>query len=415
MKKNTSLAEVSVIGGIIGFPADCGFAFQLLKPEMFENKWLGDVFSICEQIKNGGGLPDIVMVEERLGTKEHRAALVKCVDTIPALEGFEGYCMAVFENWRRRTLTAELTEITLSRTGSAEMTAMLLTAAARQQAIESALADKTAVDFWGAVMRFIDSLCRPNDGIKTGWSALNRCTGGLRRKGFYIISGRPGRGKTDFALSLAVNIASAHRVTYCTMEMPTEQVMERIASRLAHVDGSKLRDKTLTPEEMDAVTSALGWQKEKLQLTIEEQQSLTVEDIEGKLLKHRAQVLIIDHIGLMKHTARKNRWESVADTSERLKKLALKHNVVIIALVQENRQAQKTASDISLKGSDNLSNDADGIFQMRSERPEKFLSGEAWVEAEVCVTKNRHGGCGTLKFYWQPQYHEWRVIDDRMA
>ena len=49
----------------------------------------------------------------------------------------------------------------------------------------------------------------------------------------------------------------------------------------------------------------------------------------------------------------------------------MKHNIVIIALVQEQRGAEGSKSSMSsLKGSDNITNDADGIFQIKSELPE---------------------------------------------
>ena len=198
-----------------------------------------------------------------------------------------------------------------------------------------------------------------------------------------------------------------------SMEMPSDQLMERVASRLAHVDSSVLRDKKPSPDQMEAVTKALSWAKEKTQLTIDEQTRITVEDVENKILRHNADVIFIDHVGLMQHVQRKNLWESIADTSQRLKELAKKHNVVIIALVQENRAANKAADSTSLKGSDNLTNDADGILQMRSDPPKEFITGDRWIDAEVHITKNRHGGCGILKYYWWPQYHDWRQLDDR--
>ena len=404
------LSEISVVGGIIAYPKECGEVIRMLKPEMFTNEWLSNVFRVCQELYDSGIEPDIAMVESKIG-KQNRKAVIAAVETMPSRAGFEDYAAAVFEAWRVRTISSELMEAITSGAPSKELCQKLETLLGRQKSLENALNDKTAVDFWGAVMRFMDSLCRPATDIKTGWRDIDLKVGGLRRKGFYIISGRSGRGKTDFALSLACNIATKYRVTYCSMEMPAEQLIERVASRLAHVDSAKLRDKTLSAEEMQAVTDALAWQKDKMRLTIDEQQGITVEDIENKILKTNAEVLFVDHIGLMTHIAKKNAWESVADSSKRLKELAMKHNIVIIALVQEGRQAAKDASDVSLKGSDNLSNDADGIMQMRSEPPKEFISGESWIDAEVCVTKNRHGGCGNIKFYWRPQFHEWRAID----
>ena len=410
-----SLAEMSVIGGLAIDGDQCGTAFALLKPEMFENNWLREVFTLCVNMHQAGERIDAVSIDAKMDAR-HREKLVRCADLIPGLVGYDGYCAVVLEDWRKRSMIADLSEITFAgpvATTSKEIVEKLEMITARQRAIENALNDNTSVDFWGGVMRWMDDLQRPSTDLKSGWGLLDQRMGGFRRKGFYIISGRSGQGKTDFALSLACNMAAKYRVTYCTMEMPTEQLMERVASRLAHVDSSVLRDKKPTPDQMEAITKALSWARTKTQLTIDEQPRITVEDVENKILRHNADVIFIDHIGLMGHAQRKNHWESVADTSQRLKELANKHNVVIIALVQEGRSANKAADNTSLKGSDNLANDADGILQMRSEPPKEFITGDQWIDAEVHNTKNRHGGCGVMKYYWWPQYHDWRQVDDR--
>jgi len=403
-----------VIGGIIAFPDECDEAFRLLTPEMFSNSWTAKVFSVCKELHQTGSEPDIVMVESRVG-QEHRAKLTKCVAMMPSHSGFADYCAAVLENWRRRELAKELQQLAMESFPAGQTVEAMERILARQRAIDQGLSDRTAVDFWAAVMRYMDQLIRPNTAIQSGWRDFDLRTGGLQRKGFYIISARSGMGKTDFALAMATNIASRRRVTYCSMEMPVEQLMERVASRMAHVNSDTLRDHSLTPEDLRRVTGALGRIQEETKLTIDEQRRLSVEQLENKVIRQRPEVLFIDHVGLMEHDrTRKNLWEAIAATSQRLKELAGRHNIVVVALVQEGRGAVNgKVSNVNLKGSDNLTNDADGIFQISAEHPENPLRGEMWLDTEIHVTKNRHGGTGKLIFHWQPQYHSWTPVEQR--
>lgn len=399
-----SLAEISVVGGIIGDAEQCETAFNLLKPEMFENQWLSDTFAACLHMHQKGERIDCVSIESKIG-KQHRMALTKCVECLPTFAGYDGYCAAVLEGWRVRTLGSASLELSQYPTSKDWMDAAERTLA-QQRAIESGLKDATASDFWGCVMQFMDSLVRPTDSIRSGMSMFDWVTGGLQRKGFYIIAGRSGKGKSDFALSLATNMSAKYRVSYCSMEMPKSQLMARISSRVAQVDSTKIRDKNLSPDEMERISMALARMRDYTQLSVDDQLGITVEDLENKIIKQRPDVLFIDHVGLMNHGKFKNKWEGVEKTSLRLKQLAMKHNIVIVGLVQETK-------DNGLKGSDCLYNDSDGVFFMKSEKPESFIQGDAWIEAEVVADKNRHGGCGTLKFHWRPQYHEWRQVDDR--
>lgn len=399
-----SLAEISVVGGIIGDAEQCETAFNLLRPEMFENQWLRDVFTACVNMRQNGERVDCVSIEAKIG-KQHRVALTECVKCLPTFAGYDGYCAAVLEAWRVRTLAGASLELSQYLTSKDWMDAAERILA-QQRAIESGLKDATASDFWGCVMQFMDSLIRPVDAVKSGMSVFDWVTGGLQRKGFYIIAGRSGQGKTDFSTTLATNMSAKYRVTYCTMEMPKTQLMSLVASRIAQVDATKIRDKTVSPDEMERISLALSRMRQYTQLSTDDQLGITIEDVENKILKQTPDILFIDHIGLMNHGNYKNAWEGVANTSKRLKQLAMKHNIVIVGLVQETK-------DNGLKGSDNLTNDADGIFFMKSEPPKSFIQGDAWIDAEVQVAKNRHGGRGALKFHWRPQYHEWRQVDDR--
>ena len=97
--------------------------------------------------------------------------------------------------------------------------------------------------------------------------------------------------------------------------------------------------KLLMQKDSDAVgraTEALGRIMDKTQLVTDYKQRLTVNELEAKIIRNQFDVVFVDHIGLMGHKEFKSKWEGIADTSQRLKELAMKHNI-IIALVQEQR------------------------------------------------------------------------------
>lgn len=409
-----SEAEKSVVGGIIAFPNEpeiTKIVFDLLTPEMFENEWLSNAFAACLEITREGKAPDVVLVGDRIGG-EQKCYLAACVEAMPTLAGFKDYCAIVLEDWRKREIQKDLQELAFESLPTKLAMERLENLLARQQAIERGLNDSTSVDFWGAVMRYMDELMRPNTAIRTGWAAFDRYTGGLQRKGFYVISARSGMGKTDFALAMATNMSLRYRVSYYTMEMPVEQLTERMISRLARVDANKLRDKNVDPADMERISAAVMARKEKTRIVIDEKQRMSVAELEAKIIRQRPDVVFVDHVGLMKHVERKQLWESVADTSQRLKELAMKYSIAVVALVQENRNGDQGKPRMgNLKGSDNLTNDADGILQMHINDHPDFVSGDAWIDAEVYVTKHRHGGTGRVIFHWQPQYHDWRPVD----
>lgn len=407
-------AEKSVIGGIIAFPTEpdvTKIAYELLRPEMFANEWMSNTFAACLEIVSEGKVPDAVLIENKIG-KENRVYMVKCVQLVPTLAGFKDYCAVVFEDWRKRTIAAKLQELIFESPPAKVAMQQLDAVLSEQRAIERGLNDGTSLEFWDAVMRYMNDLMTPSKAIKTGWTPFDAYTGGLQRQSMYIISGRSGMGKTDFALAMALNISLRCRVSYFSMEMPVEQLMERVISRIARVESNRLRDKDVSPEEFKRISEAVTMRKDKAKITIDEKQRMSIMELEAKIIRQRPDVVFIDHVGLMKHADKKQLWEAVADTSQRLKELAMKHKIVIIALVQENRNADQGKPKMgNLKGSDNLTNDADGIFQMHIPEHDDFVNGQAWIDAEIHVTKNRHGGTGRITFHWQPQYHDWRSIE----
>lgn len=412
-----SLAEPSVIGAMVMFPEETGFVFQKLSAECFSDSVLGSLFSAIQKIKSSGKTVDPVTLENEVGN-EHRLLIVRCAEVVPSLHGFTEYVEIVKEQWRKRTVLLELQSILQEkRISVSEILQSLEKTIAVQNKIEESISEDSAKNFSDSFVEFYCDLGTKSNAIKTGWSGFDNLTGGLERQGVYIISARPGKGKTDLAINLAMNISKHFRVNYNTMEMPRKQVMRRITARATKINSSRLRDKEcLTDTDFLAINKAYEFLSKNTQLILDEQQRIEPIEVESKILRYKPDVLFIDHLGLMKKEQRRNEWEAVAETTQFLKELAMKYNIVIVELVQQHRAADTRSGPpkmSELRGGGSLEADTDGIFFIESPDCENTLSGDDSLESSVYVAKNRHGGTGLVKFNWFPQYHTWIQIDHK--
>ena len=78
------------------------------------------------------------------------------------------------------------------------------------------------------------------------------------RSTVFALAARPGSGKTDFALNLALRMGKrGAKVLYFSMEMTNLQLMQRAASSLLRINGERIRDKDLTEEELRGMEKVL--------------------------------------------------------------------------------------------------------------------------------------------------------------
>ena len=80
-------------------------------------------------------------------------------------------------------------------------------------------------------------------GLLTGFYDLDRLTGGLHPRDETILAARPGMGKTALALNIAWNIGHSlgEPVAIFSLEMPKDQLIRRIVSSAARIDGNALK------------------------------------------------------------------------------------------------------------------------------------------------------------------------------
>jgi replicative DNA helicase len=246
-------------------------------------------------------------------------------------------------------------------------------------------------------------------GISTHYYDLDSYTSGLQRGELIIIAGRPGMGKTSFALNIAENIAVRNKlpVVVFSLEMTGEQLVQRLLSSYSRVDQGSIKRGDLTHEEMDNLYLAVN-ELRTAPIHIAESPGINVIDLRARVRRLKDQIgdlglIVIDYVQIMsslREGRNSNRAQEIADISRSLKALALELNLPIILLSQLNRDVEnrqdKRPNIADLRESGALEQDADIILLLYRDDYYDSDSKEKGI-AEVNIAKNRSGSTGVVK------------------
>ncbi len=251
-------------------------------------------------------------------------------------------------------------------------------------------------------------------GIATHYYELDKNTSGLQRGELIIIAGRPGMGKTSFALNIAENIALKNKLSVAvfSLEMTGEQLAQRLISSVARVNQASIKRGDLNHEEMDNLYLALNELKDA-KIYIAESPGINVLDLRARVRRLKDQagdlgLIVIDYVQIMSGMGANkniNRAQEVADISRSLKALALELNVPIILLSQLNREVEsrqdKRPNIADLRESGALEQDADIILLLyRDDYYNTDPDNKEKGLAEINIAKNRSGSTGMIKLHF---------------
>ena len=92
---------------------------------------------------------------------------------------------------------------------------------------------------------------RTLSGIPSGFTELDKITSGWQNSDLTIVAARPGMGKTAFAISAMRNASVDHDfpVAFFSLEMASIQLVNRLLSAEAELEGDKIRQGRLKGHE----------------------------------------------------------------------------------------------------------------------------------------------------------------------
>ncbi|HEV2840533.1 MAG TPA: replicative DNA helicase [Chthoniobacterales bacterium] len=248
-------------------------------------------------------------------------------------------------------------------------------------------------------------------GISTGFAELDRMTNGLHESEMIVIAARPSMGKTALAMNITEHVAINEKlpVAVFSLEMSSQQLVQRLLCSRARVNLQKVRDGFLAERDFPSLTAAASKLAEA-QIFIDDSAGLSILELRAKARRLKAQkdikLIVVDYLQLLRSTTRRaqdNRQLEISEISAGLKGLAKELKIPIIVIAQLNRQPEARTggkprlSDLRESGS--IEQDADLVGLLV--RPEIYeededARAEKAGEAELIIAKQRNGPVGEI-------------------
>lgn len=263
-------------------------------------------------------------------------------------------------------------------------------------------------------------------GMKRGIACIDEKTNGKILGDYDCIAGRPGSGKTTYAINEIVGLLyNGYKVEFYSLEMTKEQILLKLACRMKSLDTIRVQRGEITKEQQQdfsiALIELMNYESEgmfRLYAKKNKETDGTVEDIVARARKSikasetlgtkKTDVIYIDHIGIV--GTRRDFVNTVAEVkykSTMLRGLALELDVNITVLSQLSRACEQRADHrpilSDLRESGDLEQDlCNVLFIYRDEYYNKDTEDKGIMEC--IMAKCRMGTTGTEKLLWLPQY-----------
>lgn len=248
---------------------------------------------------------------------------------------------------------------------------------------------------------FMDVLESAKDGgvpdlsIKSGIYGLDDKLGGFLPGAVYIISGRPGGGKSAFSMFLAIQAAKqGKKVAIWSLEMLYNSIAERA---VAIMSGEDVRHYLKTGMGDKNKLAKATKDFFELPIHIEDTPAITVDQLRSQARRFvqdkGVDMLVIDYLTLIRSGGRyENRVNEIGAITRTIKVMALECQVPVILLAQMNREIEKREKQIprmsDLRDSGTAEQDADSVaFLMKNTSDEEPDDGIV----NLWIRKNRNG------------------------
>jgi len=269
-------------------------------------------------------------------------------------------------------------------------------------------------DTLGGAWERIDSLHHSKDelrGIRSGYRDLDNLLAGFQKSDLIILAARPSMGKTALALDIARQTATLYKnpVGIFSLEMSSQQLVDRMLAAEARVDAWKLRTgKLSTDDEFNKLRDSLD-RLSQAPIFIDDQPGsniLKMRSVARRMKReHGLALIIVDYLQLMIPTgarASDSLVQQVTEISRSLKTLARELDVPVIALSQLSREIEKRRGKprlSDLRDSGSIEQDADVVMFIHRDDKMNENSDRPNI-AEILVEKHRNGPTGKIELYF---------------
>ena len=431
------VAEKSLLGAIMIDESILPEIITMIRPADFYDEKHRVIFEAMMNLYDSHKPIDLLTLTNELKSLKKlkeiggAAYLTELSNFVPAASHAKAYAEIVEKTSTKRRLIKAGTEIA-NRAYADDANVDNLVGEAEQELFE--VSDKIVKSDYKALNELLgDTFERIEDlhnnkgalrGLKTGFRDIDKKTAGFQKGDLIIVGARPAMGKTTFAQNLAYNIASINKkgVLFFSMEMASNEIIERMISDVSGVDNWKIRTGNLSDEEFAKIGDAMAEMAE-IPIYIDDTSSMNVMELRNKARRaahdHDIGVIIIDYLQLIAGSDRYKgqRVQEVTEISRGLKILARELDVPVVALAQLSRNVtgrenpRPVLSDLRESGS--IEQDADLVMLLH--RPDYYKQNDDNYEethiTEVIIAKHRHGEAGKVELYFHPELLRFMSLD----
>ena len=365
-----------------------------------------DISTICNELDKTKSLSKVGGVEY----------ITEIINSVPSTANLSYYIKIIFEKAVLRNLISKATNIQEDCYNEEDNLVDIIERAERK--ILGVYNDKLGrdirkiQDIIPEMQKTMESLAETKTeftGIRTGYYDFDEMTRGLQKRQVIIIAGRPGCGKSAFALNVALNAAinNKNSVAFFSLEMGAEEILKRMYGCVGKIDGDILKTgkfKNTDWKKFNEATSQLSDTK----FFIDDTAGISVAEIRRKCRKLKnsdagLDLVVIDYLQLMSSSNKYagQRVQEVGEISRDIKKLAMELEIPVIALAQLSRSVeQRKGGDNKPKLSDlresgSIEQDADIVLFLHSDEYGKY-DGNINRKIELLVAKHRAGSTGSV-------------------
>ncbi|EIZ9495548.1 DnaB-like helicase C-terminal domain-containing protein [Cronobacter sakazakii] len=419
-------AEQAVLGSVMVAPDSDNVQKVLgfLNADMFYSRQHGRIFAALQGLNAKGKALDILTLSDALemqGELEQVGGFAYLADisrNTPSAANVMHYANVVKDKSTERMAIEQATqmlEVLYSRSGMT--TAQKLEAV---QALAMKVDDKAKTGNHRGLMTFRDAFNKwtyqvgerlegnPSSvGLTSGIEALDEMLEPKRivRGSLFVVGARPKMGKTTVYQKMAIHCALVENLPTLafSLEMPTEQLVERIISQHSRVKSDVFYQNGYN-ENQFAQALAMGTQ-------IADSNNLYIDDTPGLSLAHivsesrrikreRGEVgmVLVDYLTLMAAEKADTESQAYGIITKGLKVLAKELNCVVVLLTQLNRgseaRANKRPQPSDSRSTGQIEQDCDYWLGIYRENEDDDTVNPA--ETELLLRLNRHGNTGTV-------------------
>ena len=456
-------AEAAVLSAVMIDPLAFDKVSELLRPEHFYSEAHRRIFEAAVELSATGKPVDVVQVatwlrdRDRLAQVGGMAYLTEVLNAAPAVANVGAYGRTIHEKWRVRQLMLACQRV-MAQGYSGYGEAQVFIDSAEQAVYDIARTRESSSvqllrDVVHETFRRIEKANARGlriTGIPTGFDRYDRITSGLHDGELTIVAARPGMGKTSLVLNMAANVATPQQVESArdpndrweeagygvavfSLEMPREQIANRMLCSEARVDVSKVRTGMLTPTDWSKLTQAAA-HLHNLNIWVDDSPALSILELRSKVRRMQAEfdrvdaatgdkkqrigLVVVDYLQLMRGRENaQSREQEISEISRGLKHLAKELNLPVMALSQLNRAVEtrgeksKRPQLSDLRESGAIEQDADNICFIYREDYYNRETVDRNV-AELIIAKQRNGPTDTVKVRFEAQYTRFDNLAD---